>query len=62
MRDDFWIGRHGAAMTPAFMLPRKRPSTGGERDALFLPVRRPPPGRAEPDEADEPDRLNGRGR
>jgi len=35
-----------AATTPAFMLPRKGPATQGERAALKLPARLPPPGEA----------------
>jgi hypothetical protein len=49
MGNDFWIGRRRAAMTPLFMLSRKRPSTEGERDALFLPGCQPPPSRSGPD-------------
>jgi len=59
MRDDFWIGRHRAAMTPPFMLPREGPATEGERAALVLPDRLPPPRRRQPG---EPDRWAGRGR
>jgi hypothetical protein len=48
MRNDIRIDRGGAATPPAFMLPRKRPSTEGEREVLIVPRRGPPPGRSAP--------------
>jgi hypothetical protein len=60
MRNDFRIDRDNAATPPAFMLPRKRPSTEGEREALILPRREPPPpGGSAPG---APDRRMGRSR
>jgi hypothetical protein len=48
----------GAAMIPAFMLPRKEPATHGERDALLLPPTLPPTRRRE---TGAPDARAGRG-
>lgn len=59
MRNDFWIGRDSAAMTPPFMLTRKGPATEGERATLVVPGLPPPPGRREPG---EPNAWKGRGR
>jgi len=52
MRNHIRSDRDHAATTPAFMLPRKRPSTEGEREALIVPRRAPPPVRSVPGASD----------
>ena len=51
MPDRYPKHRRPAAITPAFMLPRKGPVTAGERAALVLPAP-PPPRRPRPGPTD----------